>query len=374
MAHSSGNSGKSQEADSIFFRAESLRQKACYHQAISLFKKALHGYRKTFDQAGIYHCMLALGDVYRMTGGFDLAAKFYTESIDLARNKKSGLSAADAKTGLGLSLRAQGEWKEALRLIRASRNMYIRNLDREGLAFTLWAEAGTLRIKGAIPEAIGTYRQSYKIFRALEDDYGIGFCLCGLGGATRIAGKFQESLRYYVAANRMFSRLRDTFGRAYSHCGIGNAYRMLGDYRTSFAHFKKATTLYKTMGDKVSYAYTLWGIGTAYKMIGRYKEAIDSFAKAQQLFKKTKDPRGTIYCRLGFGEIALLKGKKVIAGRYFSEAWKSAEKFSFAIEKCHAIALMSHLDQEGISRGTDNSCYNRLGVNLRFHCLPLNIP
>ena len=395
MAQSSNNSDNLSEIDKILCRAEKLREKSLYRQALRLFKKALQGYRKIHDREGLLHCMISLGDIYRMVGNFDLAARSYKDTIKLA-SQINPVKVADAQVGLGLSLRAQGKWKEAIKLIRKSKSIYKKKDDRQGIAFTLWAEAGALRIKGDIRNAIRTFKESYTIFKAMKDPHGVGYCLCGLGGTSRIAGLFRDSLNYYKDANKLFSSIDDTFGRAYSYCGIGNAYRMLSDYDNAFTHFSKAVRLYKKIGDKVSYAYTLWGLGTAYKMASNIKKTHYFLMKARQLFQATKDPRGLVYCRLGFGEIALLKGNKAIAKRHLLAARKESKKNNFAIEGCYADTLISFMnetnpysppfrkgglgrlrrlaEERGFSRKIDNTCYNQLGLKIRFQGLPFNIP
>jgi tetratricopeptide (TPR) repeat protein len=380
---------KSPRIDSIISEAETLREQARYRQAIRLFRKALLGCKKSRDKEGIYYCVRSLGDVYRMTGCFQDAATMYTEAIKLAKGIHSPEKAADARIGLALSLRAQGYWKKALQRIRTSKNLYLNNKDRHGVAFALWAEAGTLRIKGDILGALKKFSESYRLFRALKNDQGIGYCLCGLGGASRVAGRIKASMKYYVAANRLFSNIHDTFGKAYSFCGIANAYRMLGDYQNAFPSFAKATRLYRTIGDKVSYAYTLWGLGTAYKMVGRHQQARTHMKAAMQFFRETEDPRGIIYCHLGFGEIAFLTGDVPRAEKHLQSAREALAIFRFGAEECHTEtlhAIMSRLRpdifqsaQKDSGRATGKhflkeSCYHRLGLNLQFHSLPLNIP
>jgi tetratricopeptide (TPR) repeat protein len=387
MGHSSNNLEKSSETDSIFCHAERLRERSFYPQSLRLFKKALQGYIKTGDHDGIFYCLFSLGDTYRMVGDFDLAAKSYAGIIELAKKTRASIKVADAKVGLGLSLRAQGKWKEAIKFIRESRRIYKGKGDSQGIAFALWAEAGALRIKGDIPGAIKVFKESHKIFKSMKDIQGVGYCLCGLGGVSRIAGRFKDSMNYYTSANRLFSHIKDKFGKAYSYCGIGNAYRMLRDYKRALTHFSQATKLYKKIGDKVSYSYTLWGVATTHKMIGNYKKAHDYLIKAIMLFRKTRDPKGLIYCRLGLGEIDILKGKKTFARRHLLASLHESIQHNFAVEKCHAKALIMYMDrnnppttpfgkggQGGFSGKIDNECYNKLGLKLRFQGLPLNIP
>ena len=48
---------------------------------------------------------MSIGDVYRMTGKFELAGKNYSEAIKISGKLKDRTTAADAAVGLGLSAR-----------------------------------------------------------------------------------------------------------------------------------------------------------------------------------------------------------------------------------------------------------------------------
>jgi len=387
MDHSSNNSEKLLETNSIFQRAEKLREQSLYPESLKLFKKALQKYKNLGDTLGILQCSLSLGDTYRMIGKFDLASNHYTYSIEYAKKIHAPLAVPDAKVGLGLSLRAQGKWEDALKLIREARKTYKKHADKEGTAFTLWAEAGALRIKGDIIGAIKVYKESYTMFKSLKDQHGAGYALCGLGGTSRIAGSFRDSKRYYETANKLFSEQNDTFGKAYSFCGIGNAYRMLDDYKHALRNFTKATTLYKKIGDKVSYSYTLWGLGMTHTLIGNDRKARDFFIRSKKLFQKTKDPRGIIYCRLGLGQLSLIAGRAALAKNDIESSFTESMNHGFRVEACHAKILLSYINSNNppsppfkkgwkgaLSGKRDVRCYNRLGLKLRLQGLPLNIP
>ncbi len=370
MKHLSKKSEISQTTDKIFNKAESLRKNCLYKESLVFFKKALKKYIFLNDTANIFRSYAAIGDVYRMIGNFNLAADNYLAAINISNSEDCAVMKADAGVGLGLSMRALGNWKDALFHLNRSKKYYRKNNDTEGLAFTLWAEAGTYRIKGDIKKAINTFLESMKLFESLKDMHGTGYCMCGLGGTSRVAGNFSDSLKYYKAANRIFMKLKDKFGIAYSYCGIGNAYRMLSDFKKSFAFFRKASKTYEKIGDIVSYSYTLWGIGTSHKMIGNYEEANGFFNKAILNFKKTKDPRGMIYCKLAKGELSLLNGRTLLANKYIERALNDAIRYKFAIEKCYANTLKSILTKGNVNL----SCYKNLGIELNLREIPLNIP
>jgi len=387
----SNSSGKSLEMDRIFRQAEKLRGRSYYPQSIRLFKKALLNYKNSRDTLGILHCRLSLGDTYRMTGSFERAAKHYMYAIELAKIIRDLRAGADAQVGLALSLRAQGKWHDALKLIRESRTVYRKLDDKEGIAFTLWAEAGALRIKGDVTKALTVFRACHTMFESLADLHGVGYALCGLGGTSRVAGLYKNSKKYYEKAHKLFVEQNDTFGKAYSFCGIANAYRMVDDYKNALKHFMKATTLYRKIGDQVSYSYTLWGIGMTHALIGNDRKARDYFVRSKRSFQKTKDPRGIIYCRLGLGQLALIAGRFVHARRFIEGSLTEATKYGFRVEVCYAKTLLWYMDnlhahalkkkglgtkgKKRIATGKRSMrCYNTHGLKLRDQGLPLNIP
>lgn len=359
----------SSEISRLFARAEFLRQKSRYSEALQKFRLALKKSTVAKDTQAVVACLLSIGDVCRMTGDFVGAEKAYIKVVTEAGRIGDAEAVADAYAGWGLSRRGRGDWKRGAALLRKALQFYRKKKDREGIAFTLWSIAGALRIKGDIPLALKTYREAFTVFQSLRSRAGMGYCLCGLGGSSRIAGRFGDSLAYYQSANALFRQLNDTFGIAYSHCGIGNAYRMNGEYRKALASFSKASALYRKIGDRVSYSYTLWSMGTTHKMLLDLAAAQAYFKEARGLFGKTKDPRGLIYCQLGFGEIAMLTGNTKKASQYFNNSLDQAKKYGFGIERCHAAMLVSYLGGK-----KKPLCYNTLGVELGFTEAPFNIP
>lgn len=354
----------------VLEQAEQLKEQSQYRKALTLFKKAYLSFSREDSPAEVLQCLLSMGDVCRMTGSFDAAVNHYNGAIALAKKLMHKTTAADARVGLGLSLRAQGNWQEALKCISESRKVYEKINDLEGVAFTVWAEAGTFRISGQIRQAIATFKKALAMFKTLKQPSGTGYCLCGLGGTSRVAGLFDDSLRYYSAANSLFTSIRDSFGMAYSYCGTGNALRMKGDFGNALKFLGKATRIYIRIGDTVSYAYTLWSLGATYLMTGKYKKSREHFNSAMRLFRKTKDPRGVIYCRIGFAEADFLEGRPANAKKKLTLAATEAAGHCFAVEECHAKTVLSFVN-EGMS---DNKCYNNLRIKIRFQGLPFNIP
>jgi len=359
----------SSEISRLFARAEVLRQRSRYSEALQKFRLALKKSAAAQDAKAVVACLLSIGDVCRMTGDFFGAEKAYMQVVSEAGRIGDAEAVADAYAGWGLSRRGRGDWKRGIALLGKALQFYRKKKDQEGIAFTLWSIAGALRIKGDIPLSLKTYREAFKVFQSLRSQPGMGYCLCGLGGASRIAGRFRDSLTYYQSANALFRKLNDTFGVAYSHCGIGNAYRMSGEYRKALAFFSKASALYRKIGDRVSYSYTLWSMGTTHKMLLDLPTAQAYFREARGLFRKTRDPRGLIYCQLGFGEIAMLTGNAKKASQCFTDSRDQAKKYGFRVERCHAAMLVSYLGGK-----KKPLCYNTLGVELGFTKAPFNIP
>jgi len=361
---------------SLVAKAEGLRRISDYKGALAVFKKATSLARRNNDPEGLLDSTLGSADVCRIMGRFDVAIEYYTEALEMCEGLCHDLTAADAMVGLGLSYRAIGMWRKAMRLISQAKKTYIAAGDRKGLAFALWAEAGALRVAGKIPEAIETFFEAKDIFISTKYRSGLAYTLAGLGGAHRITGKYRDSLGYYVKANEMFTKLRDTFGVAYTHCGIGNAHRMNGEYGMAMTHFKRAAKLYAAIGDIVSYSYTLWSLATLCKMKEDYSGAKKHLSEARKNFRKTRDPRGLIYCDLADAEILWMKGRRQAAGKLMSLALSNAVSHKFGVEACHARLLLANLPLE-YSKGSaarSVSCHKKIGLYCNLDTMPFNIP
>ena len=354
-------------------KAEVLRDKAQYREALKVFKSALSISKRGGDVSGILDATLAIADISRMTGDFDWAINNYEEALEACEALGRTLTAADCMVGMGLSLRAIGMWKEALHFVSAARKTYRREKDKRGAAFSLWAEAGVHRVAGNIGKAITLFTEAKVCFASIGFNSGIAYALCGLGGTHRIAGKYGESLQYYRRANQMFGILKDKFGTAYSHCGIGNAYRMQKRYGDAMRHFRKAAQLYEEIGDIVSYSYTLWSIATACKMKRDFPQAKTFTSAALRNFKRTKDPRGVIYCDMLLGEMDFMRGRNAAAEKRLRLALLSAGKYGFSLEQCHAKTLLALLPGAS-GKAVPSACYKRIGVNIHTISIPFNMP
>jgi hypothetical protein len=105
-------------------------------------------------------------------------------------------------------------------------------------------------------------------------------------------------------------------------------------------------------------------------------EAMKHIADARRNFRKTKDPRGIIYCDLAAGEIAWMRGKGELAGKFTKEALENSVTHKFALEECHARLLVLNARKayrKGAAAETP-SCYKKIGVGLRFNTAPFNLP
>lgn len=353
--------------------AEAFREKAKYGEALKVFRKALSLSRKNGNVSGILDATLGIADISRMTGNFDFAINKYEEALEACEALGQALTAADCMVGLGLSLRAIGMWKDALRFVSAAHKTYRKEKDKKGTAFSLWAEAGVMRVAGNIRKAIGLFEEAKDLFGSIGFAPGVAYAMCGLGGTHRIAGNYYESLNYYKQANQMFGKLKDKFGTAYSHCGIGNACRMKNRYGDAARHFKKAAGLYEEIGDVVSYSYTLWSVATVHKMNMDFTQARSYVASAQNNFRKTKDPRGIIYCDMLLGEVDFMMGRKASADKRVRRAVQSAKQYGFSLELCHANTLLAIM-AGAASSSVPLSCYTKIGVTMHNAAIPFNMP
>ncbi|WP_028842249.1 tetratricopeptide repeat protein [Thermodesulfovibrio yellowstonii] len=328
------------ETKEIIKKAEQLRMNGYFKESLKLWKKIYKKAVKNNDVELGLDCLIVIGDLNRILGNFKNAELYYSESIELSDILNNKIAMADALTGLALSKKAMGQWRDALKLIRQARKIYERNKDKKGIAFTFWAEGAIWRFGGRIKKSLQSFYKSLTLFKKLKNNQSLGYVYCGLGGSLRVYGNYEDSMRYYRMANQIFNKIKDRFGMAYSFCGIGNAYRMIGDYKNAEKNFKKAINIYSGIGDIVSSSYTLWSMAMINILRKKYAVALQYIKNSEKNFKKCKDPRGLIYCKLHRGIIHYLNRKKFFAIKYFSEAFNETQKYDFALEKKYAQSLL----------------------------------
>ena len=370
---------KARKLKSAIEKADDLRVKARYRESLAALTRALKACGpREFGE--LYSCHLLAGHNWRMLGDFGKAIAHYEKAIASAGKMEKNPQEqemsrnADASVSMALAYRALGDWKKALQLLKEAERTYRRLKDDEALAFVLWSKGGTFRIKGDIGRAIGSLTEARKMFAALGDEHAVGYCLNGLGGASRIKGAYKASLGYYTKANTLFRRLKDPFGLAYSFCGTGNAMRMMERHEEALGQFRRALKTYKKIGDIVSSSYTLWSVSKSLLFTGKMEKAEKTLKEAEKFFAKTKDPRGGIYCLLSEAELEAMKGRAKKAAVLASRALDDSKKHGFAIELCHARALLGSLGARDGGKA-DMGCYKKLGLKKPdFRKAPVNLP
>ncbi|QWR76822.1 tetratricopeptide repeat protein [Candidatus Magnetomonas plexicatena] len=354
-------------------KIEKYLEEASEHTDASEYGKALRAYEKALklcenEDESRLRCLCALADCERMSGKFTKAADDYKLARELANSLNDSVGALDSTVGWGLALRALGLWKDALQKIEDAEAGYVEKADKSGMAFCLWAKAGTFRIAGDIKQAVELFERAKDMFEQLEETSAIGYCHTGIGGAKRMAGDFAASLDNYNAANVIFKKVKDRFGLAYSYCGIGNALRMTGEFSESKKFLNRAAKIYDHIDDIVSSAYTLWSLGVLSLMQGKIAESEKRFAQALKYFKKTSDVRGLAYVFLGKAQVEFLSKRKQKAIVCVKKALDITARYSFSLEHCHGAAIMAALE------GNSNTCHKESGIYDIGSSFPFNIP
>ncbi|MBF0521382.1 MAG: tetratricopeptide repeat protein [Nitrospirae bacterium] len=352
---------------------EKYLDKASEHTDASEYGKALKAYEKALklcenEDESLLRCLCALADCKRMSGKFTKAAEDYKRALELSNSLNDSVTALDSTVGWALALRALGLWKEAFLKIEEAEAGYIEKTDKSGMAFCLWAKAGTFRISGDIRQAVELFERAKEIFEQLDETSGVGYCHTGIGGAKRMAGDFASSFDNYTRSNTIFIKEKDRFGLAYSYCGIGNALRMTGEFQDSRKFLNKALKTYEHIDDIVSSAYTVWSLGVLCLMQGRLAESEKHFARALKCFKKTSDVRGLAYVFLGNAQVEFLNKRKRQAIILVKKALDLTSRYSFSIEHCHGSAMMAALE------GNVHACHKGLGIYDIGGSFPFNIP
>lgn len=352
------------KTDSYFEKAGRLRVKSRFKEAAAVYEALLAA--RGVDTLERAEAHLGAADCHRLQGDFT-ASKRHAREAEGLFGRVGSPRLVDARVSWALSLRASGEPKKAVGLLRKALAFYQADSDPEGIVFAHWSLGGTLRIAGDLKSGWKHLREALKRYRALGDREGEAYTHCALGGLERMLGRYGESGRHYREANRLHRIRKDAFGTAYSYCGLGNVERMHGRFDGALRYFRKAEKLYRRIGDKVSYAYTLWSIGTTLKMKGDLAGAGEPFRLADGLFRVTGDLRGRSYAALGQAELLWLRGKDGEKERAAAERF--ARSGGYAWELLHAKGMRG-----GKAGGNARKLYAALGSRFYPKTIPVNWP
>ena len=264
---------------------------------------------------------------------------------------------AEALRYLGISLKEQGNYPEALELFDQSLVCFRQLGDRRGESLALNNLGITARAQGLYSEAQDRYEQALQGFREIGDLWGqrlilnnLGYMLCDQGHYTQAEVVFRQGLQ-------ICHETKDLWGESYLLCNLAHILREQGDYLAAQSYYEQSLQVRRQIGAQLQEGETLAEWALLLHQIGNDELAQDYSRQAEQIGRKagSSDIRALALTHLGHAQAALGRPAKAI------KTYQQALALRLELEQPHrAIEIeaglaRAFLDQDDLTQARQHT-------------------
>jgi tetratricopeptide (TPR) repeat protein len=229
------------------------------------------------------------GYVYRTKSEWDMALKFYQQSLDTNSSPKN---VARTLNNMGYVYFQKNDIEQALTYV--GRALQIRR--QLGIPYELGLGHNTLGMimenQGRFDEAADLYRKARHYFEASHSDRGLALVYINLGRLTRITNDFEKSLDYLTLASTVLEEKNDVTYLIVALNEIGCAYRQRGapeDRHRAEEFLKRSLALSREIGDRRAEADNIEDLSILYYQWGKALVQTNDVQEADRYFEKVRE-------------------------------------------------------------------------------------
>ncbi|MEW5980087.1 MAG: CHAT domain-containing protein [Acidobacteriota bacterium] len=311
-------------------RAEALIGKAALEYTQSSLSGALRIYETCRTLAGEDVSLKAraeagIGLIHYARGDYDLALRYYTESLA----KEEALGSAEGKTRMLINLgavytkledyaRSLGYFQQGLELAQSLKN--------RPLTASALTNIGVVRhLSENLSESLEYYQEAEVIHSATGNQEALLAILIRIGQVYYALGEFEPSKAYYQRAL--------TLARELNHRHLGWIHQCLGELLTAqgrlpeaLEHLKQGLEYHARMGQKEPLARDLASLASAYAQLSDLTSALSHARQAEDLARSigSKKTQWDAYCIEG--DVLRSVGRTKGAARAYRSAIRAIEE------------------------------------------------
>lgn len=266
--------------------------------------------------AGLKHAVNA-DSAYRL-GRFGVAAQRYRQALVHLRAADDQAAVARALHNYGMSVKASGECKDAIRLLSESAELH-RALQRHNeLALNLLAVGECQHDLGLTDDAVASLGEARTFALKGGNKALAARAVAGIGAELAKKGRNDDARRRYREAEKLAAAAGDPGAVALVRNNLGRLHTRTGDHATAAALYLKAADGFRRASDGDGLASALANAATSMQVQGgdalqsatlfqraafaatavhRYRHAAGSFAAAAKLFDKAGKSAQARRCR-----------------------------------------------------------------------------
>lgn len=288
--------------------------------------------------------MIALGDVWRLTGSLAPARTLYQEALALAEALNEARLAGPLLVSLAQVMQGLDDLAEAERLGDRAVNACLAAGDRPAAARALLTAARIRLHRGAVADAQAQANRAMAIAREAEDPVRLAEALALLGYLyTAMPPKrLADGVTCLHESIAILSGQEDRGGLLLSYMLLGNAQLAMGDAPAAARSFAIARWIGQDTGNRSEEGIALVNMALASLELGRLEEALET---AQQAAAHARSLESPYQQGLAAGVEALAFAHLGLAAQAFG-ALETAEALASAPDQRYLAALVWQWSQE----------------------------
>jgi tetratricopeptide (TPR) repeat protein/CHAT domain-containing protein len=236
----------------------------------------------------------------------DALAVLRTETL-LARKLGDQHATGQSLLQAGSALMLIGRRPEALEALTAAREAFVAEGSDADVASSDANLANLAYAMGRFPEAASLYQRTYDEFERLNDDVGMASSVHGLGNALYMQTEFARALECYTKALSMAERLKDTYRQSSVFQAIAMVNKELGDYGPAIDAWRRSMALSESGGNVAGSARALAGLGDLYRLQGDLGRALQFQAQSLQRWEQLKNVAESATANYAVGQVRALQ-------------------------------------------------------------------
>lgn len=256
-----------------------------YSEQISLCEKLLG----RLNQVSDFRLRSCLGNAAYIHGDYNLAIKYFQQSLQDADQIHEQDAKGSAFNNLGTVYNVLGNYSEAIRYYQQALTISSesQNFSTTGKALS---NLGIIYSNlGNYPQAIDYYQQALSITRQVGDRLEEGYTLGNLGLVYNFLGNHEQAVAYCQQALVISQEIGDRYSEENVLGNLGIAYASLADYSRAIEYHQHQLTIAREIGDRRGEAIALSRLGSCLIKFNQYSESLSYLEAALQIFNVIGD-------------------------------------------------------------------------------------
>ncbi|MBW7883237.1 MAG: tetratricopeptide repeat protein [Caldilineaceae bacterium] len=235
-------------------------------------------------------CYARAGLIAWRQGDYGAAARAYDTALAIVQGQHDLQDVeSEARYGLGLVKRQQGQFDDARRLFEAdlATNRQLGNRQHEARALN--ALGAVANLQRHFSQAAAYFRAALEIREIIGDRAGVGTSLMSMAQTFGYLGDYSQVEGLLLQARQIQQGLRNRWEEMLVLNELGILYTAVGAYDRALAHLERGLELSRQMGSEIGEAYLRCNLGQAQRDSGALAAACSTLSDGLALARAQGD-------------------------------------------------------------------------------------